>query len=366
MKDYATMMKNTNARDMTRRNFLAGLTGLGMAMTLFPIPLYSAPQKATVIKPSRLNPGDTFGLITPASAAFEPATIRAGIETIQSLGFKVKTGKHIKAKWGYLAGSDEDRVTDLHRMFEDDEVKAIIALRGGYGSMRLLNLIDYDLIAKHPKIFIGYSDITALNLGIYHKTGLVTFHGPVAISSFSQYTKDYFLKIVTSTEPLGVIKHPQPGNPLRPTAHLGTIHGGKATGRLIGGNLTIFTALLGTPFEVDLKDAILFLEETGEEPYDVDRMLTQLLLSGKLDQVAGIVFDKCDNCKPGDYKPAFYNTLSLEEVLEDRLGKLGCPVLYGLPLGHLADKPTLPMGIQTTLDADRQVLIFEEAAVTWE
>lgn len=356
-------MKPKNDGTLTRRRFLGNLTGLGVA-ALFPLPFRASEDKSPLVKPARLNRGDTVGLITPASAAFEPATIREGIETIQSLGFKVKTGKHITAKWGYLAGSDEDRVADLHRMFEDDEVRAIIALRGGYGSMRLLNLIDYDLIRKHPKIFIGYSDITALNLGLFHKTGLITFHGPVAISSFSQYTQEYFMKIITSPTPVGIIKHPQPGNPLRPTAHLRVITQGKATGRLIGGNLTIFTALLGTPFEVNMKDAILFLEETGEEPYDVDRMLTQLLLSGKLDQLAGIVFDKCENCKPGDYKPAFYNTLSLEEILEDRLGKLGCPVLFGLSLGHQADKPTMPIGIQATLDADRQALIFEESAVT--
>jgi len=288
-------------------------------------------QKDQIIKPQRLQPGDTVGLIAPASAAFEPATIREGVETLQSLGFKVKTGEHIKEKYGYLAGSDEHRVADLHRMFEDDEIKAIVALRGGYGSMRLLNLIDYDLVKKNPKIFIGYSDITSLNLAIYHKTGLVTFHGPVAISSFSKYTQEYFWKVVSSPEPLGKVKHPVPGNTLRPTAHLNTIRPGKATGRLIGGNLTLFTALLGTPYEVDSRDAILFLEETGEEPYDVDRMLTHLLLAGKLDHVAGVVFDRCPNCKPGDYKPAFYNSFSLEEVLEDRLGQLTCCLLYTSP-----------------------------------
>jgi len=357
------MIKKKKSISLTRRRFLWGLSTITFASTLFPEKLMSDSLDTTIIKPPRLLPGDTVGLISPASAAFESATIREGVETFQSLGFKVKTGKHIKEKYGYLAGKDENRVADLHQMFKDEEVNAIVALRGGYGSMRLLNLIDYDLIKKNPKIFIGYSDITSLNLGIYHKTGLVTFHGPVAISSFSKYTQDYFLKIVSSTEPIGAILHPEPDNPLRPTAHLNTIRSGRATGKLVGGNLTLFTALLGTPYEVDTKDAILFLEETGEEPYDVDRMLTQLLLAGKLDRVAGIVFDKCPNCKPSDYKPAFYNTFSLEEVLEDRLEKLNCPVLYGLNVGHEADKPTLPMGIKVTLDADQKVLIFEEAAV---
>ena len=357
------MMNKISQPISSRRQFLGGLTALTTTTILFPGKLFASNQITHIIKPPRLQPGDTVGLIAPASAAFEPATIREGIETLQSLGFKVKTGKHIKEKYGYLAGSDEKRVADLHQMFIDDEVKAIIALRGGYGSMRLLNLIDYNLIRKNPKIFMGYSDITSINLAIYHKTGLVTFHGPVAISSFSKYTQEYFWKTVSSPEALGEIKHPDPGNSLRPTAHLNTIRSGKATGRLVGGNLTLFTALLGTPYEVDTKDAILFLEETGEEPYDVDRMLTQLLLAGKLKHVAGIVFDRCPTCKPSDYKPAFYNTFSLEEILEDRLGQLSCPVLYGLNVGHEADKPTLPMGIQVTLDADRKALTFDEGAV---
>ena len=355
-------MNEQTSLKFNRRRFFGAFMALAAASTLVPRKIFSDNTNMQIIKPPKLEPGDTVGLIAPASAAFEPVTIRNGVETLESLGFKVKPGKYIREKYGYLAGTDKNRVKDLHQMFRDDEVKAIVALRGGYGSMRLLNLVDYDLIKKNPKIFLGYSDITSLNLAIFHKTGLVTFHGPVAISSFSKYTQQYFFNVLTSTEPVGEIKHPEPDNPLRPTAHFHTIRSGKASGRLIGGNLTLFTALLGTPYEADTKGAILFLEETGEEPYDVDRMLTQLLLAGKLDEVAGIVFDKCSNCKPADYKPAFYNTFSLEEVLMDRLGKLNCPVLYGLNVGHEADKPTLPIGIKTTLDADRKILSFEEAA----
>ncbi len=347
----------------SRRHFFKNITALSAIAAISPVKLMADHKKSALIKPERLKKGDTVGLITPASCAFDPGTIRVGIETLESLGFKVKIGKHIKKKYGYLAGRDEERVEDLHNMFLDDEVKAIVALRGGYGSMRLLKLIDYELIKENPKIFLGYSDITSLCLAIYAKTGLVTFHGPVAISSFSDFTQEYFFKAVSSTEPVGKIAHPAPGNPLRPTAHLNTIRPGTASGKLIGGNLTLLTALLGTPYDVDIKNAILFLEETGEEPYDIDRMLTQLLLSGKLDQVAGIIFDRCPNCKPADYEPAFNITLSLEEVLEDRLGKLPCPVLYGLNVGHEADKPTMPIGINVTLNADLQVLIFNEAAV---
>ncbi len=356
-------MKKNSTQLFNRRQFLGGFTASISTAALLPKKLFADEPRNRLIKPARLKPGDTVGLIAPASAAFEPKTIREGLETLQSLGFKVKIGKHIKEKYGYLAGRDEKRVADLHDMFSDDEVNAIVALRGGYGSMRLLNLIDYDLIKNHPKIFIGYSDITSLNLAIYQQTGLVTFHGPVAISSFSKYTQEYFWKILGSTDVPGEIKHPDPENSLRPTAHLNTIRSGKATGRLVGGNLTLFTALLGTPYETDTTDAILFLEETGEEPYDVDRMLTQLILAAKFDRAVGIIFDKCSDCQPSDYKPAFSSSFSLEEILEDRLGQLRCPVLYGLNVGHEADKPTLPMGIKATLDADRKVLIFEEAAV---
>ena len=352
-----------NRKTISRRGFLNGLAALTTINIIQPIALLSEEKSTDLVKPPTLQTGDTVGLIAPASCAFEPATIREGIETLQSLGFKVKVGKHIKNKFGYLAGTDKQRAEDLHRMFKDDKVKAIVALRGGYGSMRMLNILDYKLIRKHPKILLGYSDITSLCLAIHAKTGLVTFHGPVAISSFSQYTRDYFYKVTGSTEPVGEIAHPDAGSSLSPTAHLSTIRPGKATGKLIGGNLTLLTALLGTPFEPDFKNAILFLEETGEEPYDIDRMLTQLLLAGKLDQVSGILFDRCPNCKPPDYKPAFNVTFSLEEVLVDRLGHLSCPVLFGLNVGHEADKPTMPLGIQATLDADNKNLSFNESAV---
>ncbi len=354
---------NENGKGIDRRHFLASIGVATAGAVAVPAVLRSEPNKE-IIKPPRLKKGNTVGLIAPASCAFEPSTIRSGKETLESLGYKVKLGKHIAKKYGYLAGTDEQRVSDLHDMFRDDSVKAVVALRGGYGSMRLLNLIDYRLIRSHPKILMGYSDITSLCLGIFAKTGLVTFHGPVAISSFSKYTQRYFYQIVGSTEPVGEIERPEPSNPLRPTANLAAINGGKASGKLIGGNLTLLTALLGTPYEPDFRNAILFLEETGEEPYDIDRMLTQLLLAGKLDQVNGIIFDLCPDCEPREYKPAFSTNLSLEEVLRDRLGHLNCPVLFGLKVGHEADKPTMPIGIKVTLDADNKKIFFDEAAVT--
>ncbi|MDW7681092.1 MAG: LD-carboxypeptidase [bacterium] len=354
---------NRSKSKISRRQFVGRMSALSAASALFFHPFNTPAANLKLLKPPRLSTGDTVGLVSPASCAFEPSTIRSGMETLQTLGYKVKLGKYIREKYGYLAGTDEQRVEDLHQMFLDEEIRAIVALRGGYGSMRLLNQLDYSLIKNHPKILLGYSDITSLCLGIHAKTGLVTFHGPVAISSFSEYTRHNFYKVVADNRPLGEIAHPDPGTTLRPTAHLATIRPGKASGILIGGNLTLLTALLGTAYEPDFRKAILFLEETGEEPYDIDRMLTQLLLAGKLDQVAGIIFDRCPNCKPADYKPAFSVTFSLEEVLNDRLGRLDCPVLFGLNLGHVADKPTLPIGIAATLDADNRSLSIDESAV---
>lgn len=348
---------------ITRRRFLGEVSAIGTAAALSPAAVVGKNQSRKTIKPPALKKGDTVGLVSPASAVFEPQTIREGRETLSNLGYRVKFGKNISRRYGYLAGRDEERVDDLHDMFRDKEVKAIFALRGGYGSMRLLQNLDYDLIRNNPKILLGYSDITSLHLAIHSMTGLVTFHGPVAISSFTDYTQEYFYKIVSSTTPIGEVEHPKLGSALSPTAHFFTIKEGIARGQLIGGNLTLMTALLGTPYEFDTTDKILFIEEVGEEPYSIDRMLTQLSLAGKFDNVAGIFIDRCKKCGPSDYKPAFLNTFSVEEVFIDRLSHLKIPVVFGFSIGHIADKPTLPLGIEVTLDATNHTLVFEESAI---
>lgn len=348
---------------ISRREFMGEVSAMGAVAAISPEQIFKNKNQSEIIKPPRLQKGDTVGIITPASCVFEPSTIRAGKETLESLGFRVKLGSHLHKKYGYLAGSDQERVEDFHHMIADDEVKAIVALRGGYGSMRLLSSIDYDLIKSNPKIILGYSDITSLHLAIHTMTGLVTFHGPVAISRFSDYTRNFFYNVTSSTTAIGEIKQPEPENALQPTAVFNIIHGGKARGRLIGGNLTLLTALLGTPYDIDTTGKILFLEEVSEEPYGIDRMLTQLLLAGKLDIAAGIIIDQCSKCGPAEYKPAFENTLSVEEVFIDRLQHLKIPIVFGFSIGHVADKPTIPLGIEVTLDADNRKLIFEEAAV---
>jgi muramoyltetrapeptide carboxypeptidase len=256
-----------------------------------------------------------------------------------------------------------ERLDDLHAMFRDADVRAVFCIRGGYGAMQLLDRIDYDLIRRHPKVFLGYSDITALHLAIHRHAALVTFHGPIVLSSFTDYTQQSFRQALFDTRPPGKLTNPPEHNPLRPAHPLRTIRPGTATGPLVGGNLSLVTALMGTPYEIETRGRVLFLEDTGEEPYRIDRMLTQLRLAGKLDQAAAIVFGECSDCGPRDYQPSNAWDLTLGEVLDNILGATRVPVFTGLTFGHTSDQLTLPLGVQATLNADEKTLELREAGV---
>jgi muramoyltetrapeptide carboxypeptidase len=270
-------------------------------------PQCAAPQNSMpkLLRPRALRPGDTVGLITPSSYVSDPDRLIAAERTIRYFGMKPKFGRNVRKRDGYLGGSIEERLDDLHSMFADPAVNAIFALRGGYGSAQLLDRIDYGLIRKNPKIFLGYSDITALHLAIGKRSGLVTFHGPVALSEFTGYTQKHFRQALFETAPIGAVTNPTETNELRPAHTLRPIRPGKARGRLVGGNLTLIATTMGTPFEIETRGRILLLEDVDEQPYSIDRMLTQLRLAGKLDGVAGIVFGECKDCRPRDYKPGF-------------------------------------------------------------
>jgi muramoyltetrapeptide carboxypeptidase len=326
----------------------------------------AAPQNSMpkLLRPRALKPGNTVGLITPSTYVSDPDRLIAAERTVRYFGLKPKFGRNVRKRDGYLGGSIDERLEDLHAMFTDPEVNAIFAIRGGYGAAQLLDRIDYGLIRKNPKIFLGYSDITALHLAIGKSTGLVTFHGPVALSDFTEYTQAHFRRALFETTPLGVVTNPPETNPLRPAHTLRPIRPGKARGALVGGNLTLISTTMGTPFEIETRGRILLIEDVGEEPYSIDRMLTQLRLAGKFDGVAGIVFGECKDCRPRDYKPGFESTLSFGEVLDEILGKLQVPVLTGLTFGHTGDQLTLPLGVIGTLDADKGELIIEEAGVS--
>ncbi len=349
---------------LTRRNFLKTTSLLGLAPLARATASVPAPQTLPLIKPPALKKGDTVGLITPASPLFDAHRLMIEVtEKMHNLGFKTKPGKNIFKIYGYLAGTIEERLEDLHNMFKDPQVKAIIAIRGGYGSAQLLPHIDYDLIKKHPKILMGYSDITSLLLGIHAQTGLVTFHGPVAESTFTDYTRlNMRNALMTTKAPQVIPDAPYDGN-LQTSNRIWTVKGGVGTGRLLGGNMTLFESLLGTPYEVDTTDAILFFEEVGEEPYDVDRMLNHFKMAGKFDRCRGVIFDKMPTVKPRDFEPAFYRNLSVEQVISNVFKDFDFPVCVGFSLGHLKNKPTMPLGIRVKLDGDKKQLTFLEAAV---
>ena len=313
------------------------------------------------IKPRRLNKGDTVGLIAPAGYITQK-DLDESIKNLDKLGLKAYYTDNILERNGYLGGSDEHRSVDLNNMFSNDKVDGIMCARGGSGCNRILPMIDYDVIKSNPKVLVGYSDITALHNAIFRKTGLVTFHGPVATSTFNDFSNHNFINTVM--EPKSEFTF-TPSDDYRKGEdfEIYTIREGKAEGELIGGNLRIVVTLPGTPYDVDFRDKILYLEEVDEKPYRIDRMLTELILAGKLQQVAGIalgVFRKCDK-KVGSQRGE--RTFSLKEVLFDRLYELGVPVIYGLSFGHIENKYTLPFGIKAKLDVMNQTITLKEKAV---
>lgn len=316
-----------------------------------------------LIKPPALRPGDTVGVIAPATAVSDPDRLALVERTLAHFNLRPKMGRHARQRMGDYRTSVADRLEDLHDMFRDPAVRGVFCVRGGYGAAHLLDRIDYDLIRQNPKVFVGYSDITALHLAIHRHAGLVTFHGPVLLSDYSDYTVRHFRQILFDAKPPGKLSNPPGGDALRPAHTLRAVRGGTATGQLIGGNLTLITAALGTPYEIDTRGRIFFLEDVDEEPYSIDRMLTQLRLAGKFKEAAGIIFGECTDCGPRDYKPSTASPYSLGEVLDNLLGETGVPVLAGLTIGHTSDQLTLPLGVRATLDADRGTLELHESGV---
>ncbi|HEX9687487.1 MAG TPA: LD-carboxypeptidase [Thermoanaerobaculia bacterium] len=312
------------------------------------------------IKPRVLKPGDTVGLIAPASYTFDLWRLDDAAARVEALGLKPKFGKYVRGRRGFLSGTDEERLEDLHAMFADRSVAAVFALQGGYGTPRLLDRIDYELLRKNPKILLGYSDITGLHLAIGKKAGLVTFHGPNMIGSLPPRTLDLLKRALFVAEPIGEVTNPEEPDPLNVEFPLRTVSAGVARGRIVGGNLTLVSATMGTPFEIETKDRILLIEDTGEAPYRIDRMLVQLKLAGKLEQAAGVVFGTCSDCAPS--RSSFELTLSLSEVLDELLGSLRKPVLAGLLFGHTKEKAIIPMGVEAELDATARRLTIVEAA----
>jgi len=310
-----------------------------------------------IVKPSRLKKGDTIGIISPASALSDLFKIEKGASYLESLGYKVKIGKNAGNSHGYLAGKDEERLQDLHEMFGDKSVKAIICSRGGYGTPRLVDKIDYKLIARHPKIFVGYSDITALQLAIFEKTGLVTFAGPMLavdfFDSISPFTEEMFWQLITSNKKFGKIELPE-------NEKIFSVVKGIAKGRLIGGNLATLASLAGSKYMPDMKNKILILEEIGEAPYRVDRLLNQLRLIGVFNKISGLILGAFTDCIESDPEK---KTLTTGEVIADYVDNLKVPVVYNFSHGHIKNNITIPFGISVKLNATKGNIEITESAV---
>jgi muramoyltetrapeptide carboxypeptidase len=336
---------------MNRRRFVQSL-GIASIATQLPAPVMSAPAAPAAIKPKRLAPGDTVMLVSPASATFNTLDLQIARESLEALGFKVRAGEHMMERHGNLAGDDKARAEDINRAFADKSVAAVHAIRGGWGSARLLPLLDYDNIRRNPKVLIGYSDITALHLAIQARTGLVTFHGPIGMGRWDPFSLDYYKRVLFNGEPVTYSNKQGISTERNSLTQVEfrsqTITPGKARGRLLGGNLTVLTAILGSPYVPDFDDAILFCEDVGEDLYRVDRMVTQLKLAGILGKVKGFIFGSCSECGPGDGN---YGALTLEEILKDHVKPLGIPAWQGAMIGHAQPQWTLPEGAQVEIDA---------------
>jgi muramoyltetrapeptide carboxypeptidase len=310
-----------------------------------------------IIKPARLKKRDLIGLISPASAPEDMSSIEKGTKYLESLGYQVIIGKNVGKTVGYMAGTDQERIDDIHFMFKKKEVKAVFCLRGGYGTPRLLDKINYKVIRNNPKIFVGYSDITALQMAFFQKTGLITFAGPMTSVDFHNgvdpFTEKMFWKILSSKKKIGKVSQPANEN-------LFHLNKGIAKGRIIGGNLSVFSSLIGTPYMPSLKEKILLLEEIGEMPYKVDRMLSQLKLSKTFAQVKGVILGAFKDCNEHD---PLKKTLTLGEVVGDYFQNMKIPVAYNFKHGHLKSNITVPIGIMARLNASRGTIEFTESAV---
>lgn len=342
---------------MFRKDFLKSAIAVA-AVSSFPFNIKAeSNSEPNILLPPRLKFGDTIGLIAPAGYVVQKNVDNA-IKNISELGFNVVYNKRILSKYGYLGGTDQERADDLNEMFSRKDVDGIFCIRGGWGCARILDLIDYSNIKSNPKFLIGYSDITSLNYALYAKAGLVTFHGPVGGSTFNEYSVNNLLNTVVNPQDNIKFYNAPPekdSNEFIPV----TIRSGIAEGELVGGNLSIVVTMIGTEYDINTKGKIIFLEEVREDPYRIDRMLTHMIQAGKFKDAAGIMLGVFSRCEASNQE----ESLSLYEVLQDRLFPLGIPVVYGMSFGHIVNKITLPFGIKAKLNSTEQSLTFLNKAV---
>lgn len=340
---------------LDRRALMGGMGALLVAAKSPPV------VRQALIKPPRLRPGDMVGLIEPAGFTDDAFDLDLVREAILAMGLTPRDAPHLAQRHGYLAGKDADRAADINAMYADPTVKALFAVRGGWGCARLLPYLDFATIRAHPKLLVGFSDITALHLAFAAKAGFTTIHGPNAASSWGKLSWDAFRAVAfdggtpTFANPLGT-----EDRLVQRSGRIRTFRSGVARGRLLGGNLTVLAALMGTGWLPDFTGAILFIEDIDEAPYRIDRMLTQLALGGVLGKLAGVVFGQCNGCTAAG--PS-YGGFTLSEVLQQHLEPLGVPAFQGALFGHVANQFSLPVGVQAEIDAGAGTIRLLEAGV---
>lgn len=322
---------------MLDRRTLIGTLGASAALAALPAAGNPAPATG---KPPRLSPGDTVGIIEPAGFSDGPERLARVEHTIRGMGLVPRFGAHVAERYGYLAGSDEARAEDVMAMYADPEVRAVFASRGGWGCARILPLLDWEVIRANPKLLVGYSDITALHCAFAAKAGFATIHAPNAANSWPQRSWESFWRLAFAGSAPVLDQGPRA---------IATITPGKARGRLLGGNLSVLSALVGTPWLPDFSGAILFLEDVGEAEYRIDRMLSQLQLSGMLSRLSGVIFGQCRGCSAG---VAGYIGFTIPQLLEQYFAPLGIPAFHGANIGHVHDQLSLPVGAEVEMDAE--------------
>ncbi|MDT9600319.1 S66 peptidase family protein [Sphingosinicella rhizophila] len=347
---------------LDRRTIIAGLGAAAGALALPSRGFASAAARGKALrKPPRLRPGDTVGLVEPAGFTDDEYDLALVLENIRAMGLVPKPAPHLATRYGYLAGKDEERAADLNAMYADDKVRAVFAVRGGWGSARMLPYLDFDRIRANPKLLIGFSDITALHMAFAARAGFTTIHGPTAAGSWGKFSWDAFRSLVfDAATPLYANQQSAEDRLVQRGGRIRTFRPGKASGRLLGGNLTVISTLMGTPYLPEFDGAILFLEDVSEAEYRIDRMLTQLKLAGILGRVAGVVFGQCTGCtNPG---PSF-GGFTLSQVLKQHLEPLGVPAFQGAQIGHVANQFSLPVGVPAEIDAAAGTIRILEPAV---